>query len=281
MSAPESISPRGIPPIRPDWLVDVAWRLAEHGLDRLRSWSENGPYELADVVDGERWRFESQRLSGFLETTVEHEADLYLPTDGAQATLRAGFAFKPWWDESLGRCVQARIEIGPRGPVTFDPENWFVLLPLPGAPRPPVAGVESGRWDDGGPADPGPEPASPGDLVGKALDVTDLHVLLADGAAVPEVLFPAYLIVERKGLLGRRKSTPVDLPGWCLTVRAERPIEVSWTGVRPLAELEDAPPMTVESTQVQDGLVTIRFAGGALTLTGPGLQATVTAPSSP
>lgn len=280
MSAPESISPRGIPPIRPDWLVDVAWRLADLGLGHLRAWSENGRYTLEDVVDGERWRFESVRLSGFMETSVEHDADLYLPTDGQHATLRAGFQFTPWWDETLGRCVQARIEIGPRGPVTFDPENWFVLLPLPGGARPLVPGIEPGTWNDGGPGDPVAQPATLDDLTGKALGLGDLRLLSPD-RAVPEVLLPAFLLVEKKGLLGRRKLVPTDVPGWVVQASADRPIDVSWTGGVVLADIAEAGPMTVEAVGLADELATFRLSGGALTLTGPGLHVAVSRPPSP
>lgn len=282
MGTPNTISPRGIPPIRPDWLVDVAWRLADHGLGRLRGWGENGQYTLEDVVDGERWRFESFRLSEFQATSVEHEADLYLPTDRDTPTLRAGFQFTPWWDEGRGRCVQARIEIGPRGAVTFDPENWFVLLPEPGTgeERPAVVGVDGGVWNTGGPAVPDGAPGIAEDLVGRAISLVDVPLVATD-RTVPELLVPSYRLVPKGGLFGRGKLVPVDWPELVAHVRAEGPIEANWTGSAPLTDMADGRPVVTAVELDQGGQVTLRTESGVLTLTGPAVSLSVARPECP
>lgn len=283
MSSPETISPRGVPPIRPDWLVDVAWRLADLGLEHLRSWSEGGQYTLEDVVDGERWRFASVRLSRYWATSVEHDADLYLPTDTSSATLRVGLQFTPWWDADLGHCVQTRIEVGPRGPVTFDPENWFVLLPLPerGQPRPAITGVAAGAWNDGGAGDPAPQPATLSDLAGKALATDELRLLAAD-KSVPEVFLAAHALAPKGGLVGRNKLVPRHPAAHRVRVRAEGPLEANWTGVASLKDTIAGEYWTISSVETAADQVTFRGPGndGVLTLTGPGLVCTVDAPQT-
>ncbi|MBJ7473062.1 MAG: hypothetical protein JHD16_17285 [Solirubrobacteraceae bacterium] len=280
----ETISPRGIPPIRPDWLVDVAWRLADLGLDHLSSWSENGLYTLEDVVDGERWRFGSVRLSGHLATSVEHDADLFLPTDTTQATLRVGFQFTPWWDEAMGRCVQTRIEVGPRGPVTFDPENWFVLLPLPGAAtsRPAVSGLQAGEWDTGGQGDPAPDPATAEELAGTALMIEELRLVSAD-RRVPELSLPAHALGRKGGVIGRNRLVPSGVARYRARLQADGPIEANWTGVASLSEMVEVGFWGIASVETGDDHCTFRGAGndGVLTLTGPRLRLTVDAPFTP
>ncbi len=274
------ISPRGIPPIRPDWLIDVAWRLSNWGLDRLRDWDSNGLFTLVDTVDGEVWRFESSRLDRAWRTVVEHEADLFLPTDGNTATLRAAFALTPWWDERRGRCVHARVEIGPRGPVTFDPENWATLLPLPGTDesRPLVEGLIAEDWRIEGQFEPWTI-EDPSVLEGRALDLSELRLVL-DDRPVPEVLFPAALLVHRRRLLGRGRTVPVDVPGHVARIVADGALETSWTGAATLDELPSAGPFVVDAVQREAGAVTFRGVAGALTLTGPDVRLTAEAVES-
>lgn len=283
MSSPETISPRGIPPIRPDWLVDVAWRLADLGLDHLRSWSEAGQYVLEDHVDGGRWRFESVRLTHAFETRVEHEADLHIPTDTGTPTLRAAFAFTPWWDEVRGRCIQARVEIGPRGPVTFDPENWFVLLPLPesGEARPAIAGVEEGSWTYGGDVERPTAPVDPQVLVGQSLAIDDLALVADPDKAIPEVLLRAFVLVHKRGLLGRSREVPADLPGHAVAIRADGPLEASWTGNVSLDDLVEGGRLVAGAVEVTPETVSLRSASGVLTLSGPGIRLVVTPTDAP
>ncbi|MDQ8047189.1 MAG: hypothetical protein REI11_21460 [Patulibacter sp.] len=270
MSAPESISPRGVPPIRPDWLVDAAWRLADLGLNALRAAPEDTYYELTDTVDGDRWRFRSEPLGRTWSTSVEHDADLFIPTDTAAATLRAGFQFTPWWEDGR-RCVQVRVEIGPRGPVTFDPENWFVVLPLPGAERPDLAGVTRGAWsvlDSPGSA---PAPAHVDALVGHTLGLGDLSVL-KPGASVPELLLHAAELRAKGGVFGRRKLVPAWDEGLLARIEADGPLDLNWTGAQSLPEAIERGTLTIESVEPGDGQITFRGDGDALTVTGTSLR---------
>lgn len=281
---PQVISPRGIPPIRPDWLIDVAWRLGAWGLERLRSWSPGDPWTLTDEVDGEPWRFDAHRFSSYWSTTVEFESDLYLPTDGATPTLRAAFAFTPWWDAERGRALQARVEIGPRGPVTFDPHNWGVVLPLPiqiGA-LPPVPGVSRGRWEpadrDG---DPAPQPASVDDLAGQAIGLRDIGRLLGDARSVPELLIPAYALTAKRGLLRRTHLAPAGIPGLLATVEADGPLAVTTAAPTDPEDLTERGPVVLEGVTAGTDAVTFTTAAGPVTLAGPGLRVAVTAPYTP
>lgn len=281
---PQVISPRGIPPIRPDWLVDVAWRLAAWELDRLRSWSPGDPWALTDEVDGEPWRFDAHRFSPYWSTTVEFESDLYLPTDDATPTLRAAFAFTPWWDPERGRALQARIEIGPRGPVTFDPENWFFVLPLPiridGLP--PISGVQRGSWEPADRAgDPAPQPADAADLSGRAIDLRDLDRLVGDDRSVPELLIPVYALTTKRGLLRRERVEPVDVPDRLATITADGPLAVETAAQTDPDDLAERGPIVLEGIASAADSVTFSTAAGPVTLTGPGARLTVTAPYTP
>ncbi len=281
---PQVISPRGIPPIRPDWLIDVAWRLGAWGLDRLRSWSPGDPWTLTDEVDGEPWRFDAHRFSPYWSTTVEFESDLYLPTDGAKPTLRAAFAFTPWWDAERGRALQARVEIGPRGPVTFDPHNWGVVLPLPIQidALPPLAGVSRGRWEPADrEGDPAPQPASVDDLAGKAIDLRDIDRLFGDDRAVPELLIPVYALTTKRGLLRRERVAPVDVPGLLATVTADGPLAVATVKPAGQEELAEGGPVVLEDVARGGDAVTFTTTAGPVTLGGPGLRVAVTAPYTP
>lgn len=281
---PQVISPRGIPPIRPDWLVDVAWRLGAWGLDRLRTFSPGDPWSLTDEVDGEPWRFDAHRFSPHWTTTVEFESDLYLPTDGPTPTLRAAFAFTPWWDADRGAALQARVEIGPRGPVTFDPENWGVVLPLPIQidALPTIAGVARGAWEPADRAgDPAPQPATLDDLTGKAVSLRDLSKLLDEERSIPELLVSAYALTTKRGLLRRERVEPAALPGALLTIAADGPLRATWSGSVDGDDLDETSATPLERLDVEPEHVVLRTALGTATIAGPGITATVTAPYSP
>ena len=150
------ISPRGIPPIRTDWLADVAWRLAAIGPAVLGALGDDDSITLTDQVDGQPWTIDAFRISEPVASWVELDGDLYLPTDGDTATLRVALALVPGWDTVAGtKVTEARVEVGPRGAVTFDPENWMLRIPDPVGERPAIDGVLSGRWE-GLPAGRGP-----------------------------------------------------------------------------------------------------------------------------
>lgn len=278
------ISPRGIPPIRPDWLVDVAWRLGAWGLERLRTFSPGDPWTLVDEVDGEPWRFDAHRFSSHWTTTVEFESDLYLPADGDKPTLRAAFAFTPWWDETHGRSLQARVEIGPRGPVTFDPENWAFVVPLPIQLEalPPLAGVTRGMWEPADRAgDPAPQPATLDDLAGQAVSLRDLPKLLDEERSIPELLIGAHALTTKRGLLRRERVEPAALPGKLLTITSEGPLRATWSGTVDGDDLDETSATPLAGIDVEPDRVVLRTALGTATIFGPGIAAAVTAPYSP
>lgn len=265
--AQSTISPRGIPPIRTDWLADVAARLAESGLDALRR-GERAGARLTDTVDGESWRFAGDRFSEPWETAVEFDTDLFLPSDGERATLRAGFALAPRWDTEHGLVKQIRIEIGPRGAVTFDPENWMFTLPV-GLPRPAVAGVGPGRWE----VTPGGHETTLGtldDLVGLDLSLDEL-MEVSDGEAVPQLRLPGYRPAAKPGLLARltgrakRASAPVAALALC----SHGPITVAFEGG---ADADSERLQCVASVRTDDDGIRIEGAGGAVLLRGTDLR---------
>lgn len=282
----QTISPRGIPPIRTDWLADVARRLAVLGIDRLRAIGEQ-PATLTDLVDGQPWRFAALRLSEPWDTTVELDADLFLPTDTDRATLRAGFALGPRWDAELGDVVQVRVEIGPRGAVTFDPENWMLTIPLQPAGQPPApAGVEPGSWELGmaawapelalpsmGPPSPDDAPSSERlALIGTELRLGSLAPLL-EGQALPELVLPAFAPVAAKGLLRRLgRSRAAHVPTAVLHLRASGPLALQWTGAGEAAALPATGLPAIEDVSRVPGQVTITNAAGTLVLSGPHLR---------
>lgn len=214
------------PPIRTDWLADVCWRLAEVGLERLRR--SEGRLRLTDVVDGESWRFAGSRLSERWDTTVDIDADLFLPSDEGGATMRAGFQLTPGVDHQTGApAVRVRVEIGPRGPVTFDPENWIVPVPR-GRERPAVGGVQPGVWE----LRTGDEPAhlDLGALPGNDLDLEGVAPVVI-GEELHELVLGVHTRVERTGrfsrLLGARHEKAVSA---VLRLTAEGPIRAAWQG---------------------------------------------------
>ncbi len=96
-----TISPRGIPPIRTDWLADVAWRTAAIGPAALGALEDS--ITLRDQVDGEPWRINAFRISEEVASWIELDGDLFLPTDGETATMRVGIALVPSWDAANRR----------------------------------------------------------------------------------------------------------------------------------------------------------------------------------
>ena len=179
MAEPEIISPRGVPQMRIDWIADVARRLAEVGLPRLRALDEEQHGHLTDLVDGESWAFQLMKFSAEHETTVEFDAELWAPADDrAKPTLRAGFALAPRWEEGHGNTTLVRVEIGPRGAVTFDPQNWMLSIPLDEVGSPSPAGVAAGATVFGySPPEAGHDAPAALRLAGVAVVFTDMAVL--------------------------------------------------------------------------------------------------------
>lgn len=285
MAEPEIISPRGVPQLRTDWLADVARRLAEIGFDGLRAIGEEQRGHLTDVIDGETWRFELLKFSAPHDTVVEFDAELWAPQDGDRPTLRAGFAVAPRWDDAEGLVALVRTEIGPRGAVTFDPENWMVVVPLPGRteiPRP--AGIDAGEWTFDPPlaaARPAPDEddlALLGALPGTRLELAGIKPILA-GEAVPELVAGAFPHAEPKGFLGRlRGRRAPEAPVVVVGITATGPLTAAWTGADAADELVadglvigDTPPV------LTDGQISFRGSAGTLTLLGSELAVTLAA----
>jgi hypothetical protein len=277
----EHESPRGIPQMRTDWLTDVARRLAAVGLDELRTF-QGEHASLVEIVDHETWRFDAIRLSESWGTVVELDADLYLPTDTERATMRAGFELAPRWTAEHGHSIQVRTEIGPRGAVTFDPENWIVVVPADqslAAIQPPV-GVEPSGW--------ALEPAAAGhalrefpitgddaaepDFARLRFEVSGLAPVIA-GEALPEVLIAAFDPPAKRGFLaklrGRGQETP---PNGVLTLRADGPLEAAWTGEHAIDEvLNDGLTLGAAGPILAGEQLTLRGPQGVLTIQGPNL----------
>lgn len=292
MTAPEPpISPRGVPQMRTDWLADVARRLAEVGFDRLRALGEDQHGHLTDVVDGETWTFLLMKFSAPHDTVVEFDAELWAPADqGGRPTLRAGFAVAPRWDDAAGSIALVRLEIGPRGAVTFDPENWMVPVPLTGDPLPTPPGVQRDEWtfdgDDAAAsgtstppvAGPNADVALLDQLPGTRLDLAGAKPIFA-GEPVPEIVIGAFAVAPTKGFLGRLRGPRAPQPPLVtLGITAAGPIEAAWTGTGPADDivadglvLGDAPPV------LTDDQVSFRAPAGTLTLVGPSLAVTLAA----
>lgn len=282
MSDAASISPRGIPPIRTDWLADVAWRLAAIGPDRLRALGTE-PITVVDVVDGERWRLEPARWSDPAEGVVELDGDVYLPTDGAAPTLRMGVAVTPRFDDERGRQLEVRIEIGPRGAVTFDPENWiypFELGAIERGERPPVPGLEAGEFAGVGPAAPVESvPAHDASLLraGRALQglgaLGDL-VEIAEGRRVWSATVGLLKQAERRGLLRRREWRTAQV----LTLTADGELTVTPAEALAARSFEERQPIddiAFSRDQVVLSVDNLQVPGGAITIRGAGLRASL------
>lgn len=258
-----TISPRGIPPIRTDWLADVAWRLAALGVDTLGRLADDEVITLTDHVDGERWRIEAFRVSEAVASWVELDGDLFLPTDEGAATMRVAFALVPTWDLAAGaRVIETRVEVGPRGAVTFDPENWMLRIPDPVTERPAIEGVVGGRWE-GVPARQHAA-LSLDAIAGKRVGFGEL-VEIAEGADTWIATLPVYGAPPKQGFLARlRGGESLGDPEAMVVVSAAGPLAVE------PAELlagEDFPEIGVVD-RVDAGAGSVQFVGARLEAAG-------------
>ncbi|MFT4035112.1 MAG: hypothetical protein QM679_06020 [Patulibacter sp.] len=219
-----TLRPREIPPIRTDWIADIAWRTAALGRDAIAALGD-GSITLTDVVDGERWRITAFRVSQAGTSWVELDGDLYLPTDGDTATMRVGIALTPRWDRAHDApIIEARVELGPRGAVTFDPENWVLRLPDPLGERPAITGVDAGRWEGVPLARPAAVPLDT--LHGLTLNFGEL-VDIAEGGSTWTVALPAFATPPKRGFFARlRGGDEPDEPKAVLVVEADGPLTV-------------------------------------------------------
>lgn len=257
------LSPRGIPPIRTDWLADVAWRAAAVGPAILGALGDDDAITLTDQVDGAPWRIDAFRVSDEVASWVELDGDLYLPTDGDTATLRVAIALVPSWDAAAGtKVTEARVEIGPRGAVTFDPENWMLRIPDPVGDRPAIEGVVPGRWE--GLPTPVNAPIELAALAGRRVGFGEL-VEIAEGGSTWIASLPVYGAPVKQGFLSRlRGESPLGEPEAVIVVEAAGALRVD------PAELlagEDFPEVGVIDA-VEPGAGAVRFVGNQLEAAG-------------
>lgn len=257
------LSPRGIPPIRTDWLADVAWRAAAVGPEVLGQLGDEDSITLTDHVDGAAWRIDAFRVSDPVASWVELDGDLYLPTDDDTATLRVAIALVPSWDAVAGEKVtEARIEVGPRGAVTFDPENWMLRIPDPVGDRPPIEGVLPGRWE--GLPTPANAPLELSALAGRRVGFGEL-VEIAEGGSTWIASLPVYGAPVKQGFLGRlRGESPLGDPEAVLVIEAAGPLSVD---PEELLAGEDFPEVGVVDA-IEPGSGTVRFTGTQLDAAG-------------
>ncbi|MBO9532831.1 MAG: hypothetical protein J7513_07655 [Solirubrobacteraceae bacterium] len=268
-----TISPRGIPPIRTDWIADVAWRLAAAGLERLGELGEDDTISVTDQVDGAQWRIEAFRISE-PASWVEFDGDLFLPTDRDRATMRVALAFVPSWDAAAGtRVIETRVEVGPRGAVTFDPENWMLRIPDPVSEPPAIEGVVPGAWQ--GLPTAGLQPVAVEALAGRSMAFGEV-VEVAEGATTWIVSLPIYGKPAKQGFLARLRGEPsLGDPEAMLVVEADGPLTVD-----PAALLagEDFPDHgTVDLVEAEVDTVKLsgtdlEAAGGWIGIAGPGIR---------
>jgi hypothetical protein len=270
-----SLSPRGIPPIRTDWIADVAWRLAAIGPAVLGALGEDDSITLADQVDGATWRISAFRISE-LASWVELDGDLFLPTDGDSATMRVGLALVPSWDPETGtRITETRVEVGPRGAVTFDPENWMLRIPDPVGERPPIDGVVPGEWQ-GLPT--GERAAVPLESLGERRVGFGELVEIAEGSGTWIASLPVYGAAPKQGFFARFRGEPaLGDPEAVIVVEADGPLVVDPAA---LIAGEDFPEVgTVDRVEASSGDVRLsgdglEAAGSWIGITGPGVRAT-------
>lgn len=268
-----TISPRGIPPIRTDWIADVAWRLAAAGREALAALGEDDTITVTDEVDGARWRIAAFRISD-PASWVEFDGDLFLPTDGDAATMRVALAFVPNWDPVTGeRVIETRVEVGPRGAVTFDPENWMLRIPDPARERPAIDGVVAGEWQ-GIPTAP-QSAVAVDSLAGRQVAFGEL-VEIAEGATTWIASLPVYGAPVKQGFLARLRGEPaLGEPQAMIVIEADGPLTVD--PVELLAG-EDFPEHgTVDRIELADGGVKLtgadlEAAGGWIGISGPGIR---------
>lgn len=262
-----TISPRGIPPIRTDWLADVAWRTAAIGPDVLGALGDDDSITLRDRVDGEPWRINAFRVSDDVASWIELDGDLFLPTDGDTATMRVGIALVPSWDVEAGtRVTEARIEVGPRGAVTFDPENWMLRIPDPVGDRPAIEGIIAGSWE--GVPNAARTPLELASLSGRRIGFGEL-VEIAEGGDTWIASLPVYGAPAKQGFLGRlRGEAPLGEPEAVIVLEAAGPLRVE--PVELLAG-EDFPEVGVIDA-IEPGAGTVRFLGARLEAAGGSVE---------
>lgn len=260
-----TISPRGIPPIRTDWLADVAWRTAAIGPAALGALEDS--ITLRDQVDGEPWRINAFRISEEVASWIELDGDLFLPTDGETATMRVGIALVPSWDAATGeRVTEARIEVGPRGAVTFDPENWMLKIPDPVGERPAIEGVIAGTWE--GVPTASRTPLELGSLAGRRIGFGEL-VEIAEGGDTWIASLPVYGAAPKQGFFGRlRGEAPLGDAEAVIVLEAAGPLSVE--PVELLAG-EDFPEVGVIDA-IEPGAGTVRFRGERLEAAGGSVE---------
>lgn len=268
-----TISPRGIPPIRTDWIADVAWRLAAAGLERLGELGEDDTISVTDEVDGAQWRIEAFRISD-PASWIEFDGDLFLPTDGATATMRVALAFVPSWDAVAGtRVIETRVEVGPRGAVTFDPENWMLRISDPVGARPEIEGVVPGEWQ-GLPA--GGRRAVPLEsLAAREVAFGELGEI-AEGATTWIASLPVYGMPVKQGFLARLRGEPsLGDPQAMIVIEADGPLSVDPAELIAGEDFPDSAP--VDRIEAADGTVKLigeglEAAGSWIGVTGPGIR---------
>jgi hypothetical protein len=276
MADDATISPRGVPPIRTDWLADVAWRLAALGLDELRTTGVES-FETTDVVDGIEWCIRPFVFCMPTEAVVDLDGDLTRPNDPDGADLRIGVGITPVFDDEHGRQLQVRIEIGPRGPVTFDPENWIFTFPLEliqRGERPAVPGLVAGTFSLGA----GSSSMSEGSLDDLAavggVQLGDL-VELAEGRRSWTTVIGLTGEPPRKRRFGFGGAKPAETFA-TLTLIADGELRITPDAAlagSDFNELQPADSIDVQRDRIVIDAPSSAIPGGRLTITGVGLQA--------
>lgn len=277
-----SATSAGPPSIRTDWLADVAWRLASFGPQRWRA-TDAESFVIEDHLDGGAWTLSPALWSPATEAVVEFDGDLLLPTDADGPQLRIGGSIAAVCDNDRGRALAVRIEIGPRGPVTFDPENWMYVFPLDvleAGERPGVEGLEAGEIELRG---AGQRPG--GALVaGKADALADAGAVwlgdlveVAEGRRSWQTVIPVSREARgrRRGLLGPR-AAPLAFAALQLTADGELRVEPAAALVsHALPEIQPTTGIKIERERVVIAVPASAIPGGEVTVAGPGLRAEV------
>lgn len=281
MTADAIVSPRGVPPIRTDWLADIALRLAALGPDHLRTLGAER-LVTTDVIDGAHWEISPILFCPPDASAVELDGDLIRTDDPATADLRIGVAIRPAFDERGARVQQVRIEIGPRGAVTFDPENWMFAFPLEqlaSGARPPVAGLQAGEFVPSGTRRPTTTPGTLADLAGMgAIDLTDLAQLadLPGGTRLWQLVLGVLAAPPRRRFFGLAAPAPAQ-PFATLTLTADGPLTISPTEA--FAVISPEPVQPAARAFVETGRLIVEtgdaIPGGQLIFAGPGLAVQV------
>lgn len=269
-------APAQPPSIRTDWLADVAWRVAAFGLHELRTLDAEH-FVIEDVLGGERWEIVGAHWHETTEAVVTFDADLRQPGEVGPPALRLGITLTAHYDDAEGRVVQVRLEVGPRGPVTFDPENWVFRLPLASLTaeqRPKVPGLIAGALEPRlpGQIDP-PTLGKPGDLQGVgAVWLGDL-VEIAEGRRTWTTVIGVADAVHRARRFGVGRPKLAE-PFATLAVIAEGELRVA--PLEALAgdsfsEVQPATAIDIQRDRVVIELPDSAVPGGQLTISGAGL----------